>query len=162
MSIRSQLEGKQFSELNPFIDALSTGVNEEIQTALSPLQSEVDRLTGIVTELQTQVTTLGGLVQDIAERPTGPDAAGTPPPPPTTTPSTVPGSGTGAVGPTGVIPNAGPDEFSPVGPITPLAGSPTPPSSPPDTPDEFVVGPFPWLWNPIIQQWVNTFATPNT
>jgi len=146
--------------MGPFIDALSTGVNGEIQTALSPLQSEIDRLTGIVTELQTQVTVLGGLVQDIASRSVGPDVATTPPP--AVTPPTVPGSGTGAVGPTGIIPNSGPDEFSPVGPITPLSGSPTPPSSPPDTPGEFVVGPFPWLWNPIIQQWVNTFDTPNT
>jgi hypothetical protein len=65
MSIRSQLEGKEFSELGPFIDALSIGVNEEIQTAVQPLTNQINQLSGTVSQLEQQVVELGGTVSEL-------------------------------------------------------------------------------------------------
>jgi hypothetical protein len=65
MSIRSQLEGKEFSELGPFIDALSIGVNEEIQTAVQPLTNQINQLSGTVSQLEQQVVELGGTISEL-------------------------------------------------------------------------------------------------
>jgi hypothetical protein len=174
MSIRANLEGKDFPTMPPFIDALSAGVNEEIQAAIQPFQAQIAELQGTVAALQQEVIALGGAVSglsgqidEIGSRQPPPEVTSEPTPTPqptpepTTTPATVPGSGTGAVGPTGIIPNVGDDDLSPVGPITVSipGASVTPPDSPPDDPTQFTVGPFPWVWNPDLQRWVNTFIT---
>jgi hypothetical protein len=40
MSIRNRLVGREFSEIEPFADALQDGINEELQ----PLRDEINRL----------------------------------------------------------------------------------------------------------------------
>jgi hypothetical protein len=103
MSIRSQLEGKQFPEMGPFIDSLSVGVNEEIQAAIQPFAAQISQLSAEVAQLAQQVASIGGAlsglsasIDEIGSRPPvtveAPPVTVTVTPPPTDTPTPTPDS----------------------------------------------------------------------